>query len=178
MRIEAVRGDITTEDVDAIVNAANEGLRPGSGVCGAIHAAGGPNIWCECQAIGHTPTGQAAITTGGRLPARHLVHAVGPIWEGGEHGEDELLASAYRSSLRIAEERGLTSIAFPSISTGIYGFPIERAAPLALRAVAEHLARADAPQEVVFALFSDRDLAVYESALSDLAADQGASWSR
>lgn len=170
LRLE--RADITTLAVDAIVNAANEGLTPGGGVCGAIHRAGGPDIWRECQAIGRTPTGQAAITTGGRLPARHVVHAVGPIWQGGGRGEDDLLASAYRASLRIAEERGLRSVAFPSISTGIYGFPIERAASIALRAVADHLARADAPQEVTFALFSDRDLGVYEAALADVAANQ------
>ena len=172
LRLE--RADVTTLSVDAIANAANEALTPGGGVSGAIHRAGGPEIWRECRAIGHTPTGQAAITTGGSLPARHVIHAVGPIWGGGGHDEDRLLASAYRSSLRIAEERDLASIAFPSISTGIYGFPIERAAPIALRAVAEHLARASAPRVVTFALFSDRDLAAYEAALDDLWGHQGA----
>ena len=170
LRLE--RADITTLAVDAIVNAANEGLAPGGGVCGAIHRAAGPDIWRQCQAIGTTPTGQAAITTGGLLPARYVIHAVGPIWQGGGHDEEGLLASAYRSSLRIAEHEGLASVAFPSISTGIYGFPIERAAPIALRAVAEHLAHADSPQEVTFALFSDRDLAVYERALAEVAANQ------
>lgn len=170
--LRLVRADITTLRTDAIVNAANDQLITGGGVCGAIHRAGGPDIARECRAIGYTPTGQAAITTGGRLPARHVIHAVGPVWSGGGHGEDELIASAYRASLGLAESHGLASVAFPSISTGIYGFPIERAARIALRTVAEHLARASTPREVIFALFSDRDLAVYDAALTALAAHQ------
>ncbi len=164
------RTDITTLAVDAIVNAANENLTPGGGVSGAIHRAGGPTIWAECKPIGHTPTGQAVITGGGNLPARYVIHAVGPIWRGGGNDEDVLLASAYRSSLTLAGQRGLASIAFPSISTGIYGFPLERAARIALGAVAEHLTIAGAPLDVTFALFSDRDLAAYEIALTELAA--------
>jgi O-acetyl-ADP-ribose deacetylase len=164
-RLGLVRGDITEMRVDAIVNAANEGLWPGGGVCGAIHRAGGPTIADECARIGHTPTGQAAITGGGRLPARYVIHAVGPIWQGGQRGEADLLASAYRSSLRLADERGLESIAFPSISTGIYGYPIELAVAVALGAVAGHLQGRTSLREVTFVLFSDGDLAVYEAAL-------------
>jgi O-acetyl-ADP-ribose deacetylase len=165
--LRLVRADITTLPVDAIVNAANEGLWPGGGVSGAIHRAGGPTIAEECRRIGHTPTGQAAITTGGRLPARHVIHAVGPVWQGGDHGEAELLASAYRASLRLADEHGLETIAFPSISTGIYGYPVERAARVALRAVSDYLRGETGLREVTFALFSDRDLLTYEAALAE-----------
>jgi O-acetyl-ADP-ribose deacetylase (regulator of RNase III) len=123
MQIDLVQGDITKEDVDAIVNAANEALAPGGGVCGAIHRRGGPSIAEECQRIGHCPTGGAVATTAGDLPARFVIHAVGPVWRGGGAGEPELLASAYRSSLEEAVRVGARSVAFPAISTGIYGYP-------------------------------------------------------
>lgn len=173
-RLVLVRGDITQERTDAIVNAANTGLRGGGGVDGAIHRAGGPAIMAECDAIrarqGGCPTGEAVITTGGKLPARFVIHAVGPVWAGGRRGEDELLASAYRASLRLAAERRLRSVAFPSISTGAYGFPIERAARIALRTVREFLeAGGHELEEVRFVLFTDADLRVYEAALRQLA---------
>ena len=164
-RLRLVRGDITTVPADAIVNAANEALLVGGGVCGAIHRAGGPTIEEECRRIGRTPTGRAAITTGGLLPAGHVIHAVGPVWQGGHQGEAELLASAYRSSLRLADEHNLKSIAFPSISTGIYGYPVDRAARVALGAVADYLRGETGLEAVTFVLFSDRDLATYEEAL-------------
>ena len=131
--IELVMGDITRQRVDAIVNAANSSLLAGGGVCGAIHRVAGPELEDACRAIGGCPTGQARITPGFRLPARFVIHAVGPVWRGGGNGEDDLLGSAYRSSMELAHERGLRSIAFPSISTGIYGFPVERAARIAVR---------------------------------------------
>jgi O-acetyl-ADP-ribose deacetylase (regulator of RNase III) len=168
-RLHLVRGDITQIDADAIVNAANEELWPGGGVSGAIHRAGGPAIAQECYRIGHTPTGQAAITTAGSLPARHVIHSVGPIWEGGAHREAELLASAYRSSLHLADEHGLRSIAFPSISTGIYGYPVAEAARVALTAVRDYLLDDTAIEDVTFVLFTEADLRVYETALAELA---------
>ncbi|MBA2447775.1 MAG: O-acetyl-ADP-ribose deacetylase [Chloroflexi bacterium] len=164
-RLRLVQGDITRIASDAIVNAANEELWPGGGVSGAIHRAGGMIIEDECRRIGHTPTGQAAITTGGRLPARYVIHAVGPIWKGGSAGEPELLASAYRSSLRLADEHGLKSIAFPSISTGIYGYPIEPAAKVAIETVIDYLRNETGLADVAFVLFSDGDLATYETVL-------------
>ena len=167
-RLRLVQGDITTFAADAIVNAANEGLWVGGGVCGAIHRAGGPTIAMECSRIGHTPTGQAAITTAGRLPARYVIHAVGPIWDGGDQDEPGRLASAYRSSLRLADQHDLRTIAFPSISTGTYGYPIDRAARVALQTVAGHLRGETGLEEVTFVLFSDRDLRVYEAALAEL----------
>jgi O-acetyl-ADP-ribose deacetylase len=168
-RLLTKRGDLVLEDVDAIVNAANAGLRGGGGVDGAIHRAGGPSILEECRAIGGCRPGDAVITTGGRLAARHVIHAVGPIWAGGTAGEDETLASAYRRSLEIAAAHALRSLAFPSISTGAYGFPIARAAKIALATVHEHQARADHPiAEVRFVLFSDADLAVYAGTAATL----------
>jgi O-acetyl-ADP-ribose deacetylase (regulator of RNase III) len=131
--IELVMGDITRQQVDAIVNAANSSLLPGGGVCGAIHRVAGPELAAACDRVGGCPTGQACITPGYRLPARYVIHAVGPIWRGGDHGEDELLASAYRRSIDLAHEHGLRSIAFPSISTGTFGFPLDRAARIAVR---------------------------------------------
>ena len=131
--IELVMGDITRQRVDAIVNAANASLLPGGGVCGAIHRVAGPELEAACRRIGGCPTGQAVITPGFRLPARFVIHAVGPVWRGGSHGEDDLLASAYRASMALAHEHGLRSIALPSISTGIYGFPLDRAARIAVR---------------------------------------------
>ena len=167
-RLRLLQGDITKIEADAIVNAANEELWPGGGVSGAIHRAGGMIIEDECRRIGHTPTGQAAITTGGRLPARHVIHAVGPIWKGGSADEPELLASAYRSSLRLADEHGLRSIAFPSISTGIYGYPIEPAARVAIETVIDYLRGETGLADVAFVLFSDADLATYEGVLDEL----------
>ena len=164
-RLLLKRGDLVLEDVDALVNAANAGLRGGGGVDGAIHRAGGPSILDECRAIGGCRPGDAVITTGGRLAARHVIHAVGPIWAGGAGGEDETLASAYRRSLEVAAAHALRSLAFPSISTGAYGFPIARAARIALATVHEHLGRADHRfAEIRFVLFSDADLAVYVDA--------------
>jgi O-acetyl-ADP-ribose deacetylase (regulator of RNase III) len=167
-RLRLLLGDITKIEADAIVNAANEELWPGGGVSGAIHRAGGMMIEDECRRIGHTPTGQAAITTAGRLPARHVIHAVGPIWKGGSANEPELLASAYRSSLRLADAHGLSSIAFPSISTGIYGYPIESAARVAIETVIDYLRGETGLVDMAFVLFSNRDLAVYEGVLKEV----------
>lgn len=166
-RLTLVRGDITRlgRHVGAIVNAANTSLRPGGGVCGAIHAAGGPEIAVECTWIGGTPPGTAVATTAGKLDADAVIHAVGPVWQGGNMGEDRLLASAYRSSLELAEQRGLTSIAFPSISTGIYAFPIERASAIAIGTVAAYLRRGSSIEEVLLVLFSDDDFATYRAAV-------------
>jgi len=165
-RIELVQGDITRQDVDAIVNAANSGLRGGGGVDGAIHRAGGPEIMAECRRLGGCPTGDAKITGGGKLPAKSVVHAVGPIYRDGRHDEAQLLASAYRRSLEVADEHGATSVAFPSLSTGAYGYPIDAAAPIALRTVAETLPAHPGIRLVRFVLFSPADLAAYERALA------------
>jgi O-acetyl-ADP-ribose deacetylase (regulator of RNase III) len=172
-RLVLVQGDITREQADAIVNAANSGLRGGGGVDGAIHRAGGPAIMEECRAIrerqGGCPTGEAVITTAGRLQAKHVVHAVGPVWRDGRHGEPELLRSTYGNSLRVAAARGAKTVAFPSISTGVYGYPIERAAPIALAAARDFALANTAFTEIRFVLFSAEDLAVYESALRRIA---------
>ena len=161
--IEAVRGDITEQAVDAIVNAANERLLGGGGVDGAIHRAGGPEILDECRRLGGCATGDAKATSGGRLPARYVIHAVGPVWRGGEEGEADLLASCHRRSLEIAAELGCRSVAFPAISTGVYGYPVDLAAPVAVAAVREGLRP---PVELVrFVLFDDAALAAYASAL-------------
>jgi O-acetyl-ADP-ribose deacetylase (regulator of RNase III) len=153
MELTASLVDITTLDTDAIVNAANESLSPGGGVCGAIHRAAGPELARACAAIGHCPTGEARITPGFRLPARFVIHAVGPVWQGGGEAEAELLASAYRSALRLAEEHGLRSIAFPAISTGIYGYPLEQATDVAVRAVRQFGEGGSGIREVIFACF-------------------------
>lgn len=169
------QGDITLEMADAIVNAANQGLRGGGGVDGAIHRAGGPAIMAECAAIrekqGGCRTGEAVITTAGRLNARVVVHAVGPVWNGGGDNEADRLRSAYANSLRLAAARGCRSIAFPSISTGIYSYPIEKAAPIALVTVRDYVRKHADFDEVRFVLFSADDLAVYEKALSRLRVD-------
>ena len=161
-------GDLTEEQVDAIVNAANEHLAHGGGVAGAIVRRGGPEIQRESgawvRANGPASHARPGLTGAGRLPCRAVIHAVGPIWRGGLEVEADLLASAYSSSLAVAEQRGLASIAFPSISTGIYGYPIEWAAGIAIRTVAERLAGGSTVQEAIFVLFSDADLAVYEAA--------------
>jgi O-acetyl-ADP-ribose deacetylase (regulator of RNase III) len=171
-RIELAQGDITREMVDAIVNAANSGLQGGGGVDGAIHNAGGPAILEECRAIrerqGPLPAGEAVLTSGGRLAARHVIHTVGPVWRGGGHAEAETLARCYRSSLELAAARGLSSVAFPAISTGVYGYPAEEAAAVALRTIAE-LLRAGSPVTLVrCVLFSERDLETYRRALRGL----------
>lgn len=162
-------GDITQADVDAIVNAANSGLLGGGGVDGAIHRAGGPAILDECRAIvaerGRLPAGQAVITTGGWLPARHVIHTVGPIWRGGTESEAETLASAYRESLTLASANELETVAFPSISTGAYGYPVDAAAEVALRAVADFLGDAGSVREVRFVLFDGRTYEAYARAL-------------
>ncbi len=166
--IEVLSGDITAEESEAIVNAANEGLRGGGGVDGAIHRAGGPEIMAECRRIGRCPTGQAVITTGGKLPARHVIHTVGPIWRGGGAGEPELLASCYRESLKLAQSRGLKSISFPSISTGAYGYPKEAAARVALKSIAGYLKSSQGIEKVRLVVFSPADLEVYRQALDDV----------
>ena len=175
MAIHLVRGDITTFDADAVVNAANTHLAPGGGVCGAIHAAGGPEVAREGAAWvrehGPVQTGGAAITTGGRLRARYVIHAVGPVWHGGLSGEAGTLASAYRRSIALADEYGLETIAFPSISTGIFGYPVARAAPVALRAVRDALASSEHVREVTFVLYDVDTLAAYEEALGELGAE-------
>ena len=164
MKMEAVEGDITQETVDAIVNAANEGLAPGGGVCGAIHSAGGPAIAEECRRIGHCPTGGAVATTAGNLPARWVIHAVGPVWRGGGGGEAELLASAYRTSLDEAARVGARSIAFPAISTGIYGYPLEAATAVAVEAVREW--KGEGVDLVRFVCFDAPTLSVYSAFLT------------
>ncbi len=164
-RIELIVADITKLAVDAIVNAANSAMSGGGGVDGAIHRAAGPELLAACRLVGRCPTGEARITDGFRLPARKVIHAVGPVWDGGGHGERELLAAAYRNSLRLAVEHELGTIAFPSISTGIYGFPIESAAPIAVREVVSALEVAPRIERVVFCCFSEEDAAVYERVL-------------
>jgi O-acetyl-ADP-ribose deacetylase (regulator of RNase III) len=163
--IELKRGDITRVKTDAIVNAANTSLLGGGGVDGAIHRAGGPAILEECRRIGGCKTGDAVITTGGNLPARCVIHTVGPVWSGGNRGEPELLADAYRNSLRLAEEHKLTSIAFPSISTGAYRYPIAEAARIALETTVTHLRGGSSLRRVLFVLFSDSDMEVFRRTL-------------
>jgi O-acetyl-ADP-ribose deacetylase len=170
-RISLVRGDITRVAADAIVNAANAHLAPGGGVCGAIHSAGGPSIAAECRVLvderGPLAPGDAAATGGGRLPARYVIHAVGPVWHGGTSGEAEVLASVYRSSVAEADRLGLASIAFPSISTGIYGYPVDLAAPVALAAVRDALDVASSVREATFVLFDAATFAAFEKALAE-----------
>jgi len=172
-RLSIVQGDITTQATDAIVNAANPSLMGGGGVDGAIHRAGGPAILEECRQIraerGRLPTGQAVITTGGKLKARHVIHTVGPVWHGGGQGEADLLASAYRESLKLAVERGLRSISFPSISTGVYGYPVEPAARVALQTVIDFLGQDESLAEVVFVLFDSATHRIYAETLRELA---------
>lgn len=160
-----LRGDITDQDTDAIVNAANPGLLGGGGVDGAIHRAGGTQILEECKAIraarGECTPGEAVVTSGGRLKCRYVIHTVGPVWHGGSHGEDQLLSNAYRNSLQLAVERSLHTIAFPSISTGVYGFPIGRAAKIAVSTVTEFVKRDSPLVEVRFIMFSHDDYEVY-----------------
>lgn len=172
-RMTVVEGDITTLEVEAIVNAANERLAPGGGVCGAIHRAAGPELAKACAKIGHCATGDAVITPGFGLKALWVIHAVGPIWHGGSAGEDEKLASAYRRSLELALDHEIESIAFPAISTGIYGFPAERGASIAVRTVARFLERASWPRRVLFCCFSPESAALHRAALERLAKGEG-----
>ncbi len=167
-RMTIAEGDITKLDVDAIVNAANDRLAPGGGVCGAIHRAAGPALAEACRQIGGCPTGEARLTPGFKLKARYVIHAVGPVWNGGQENEDALLASAYRRSLELAREHGAASIAFPAISTGIYGFPLARATGIAVRTVADFLRTNDAPACVVFACFGAEVTAAYRKALAEI----------
>jgi len=165
-RCEVFEGDITTLAVDAIVNAANQMLAPGAGVCGAIHRAGGAQLAVACRALAPCPTGEARITPGYALRARHVIHAVGPVWHGGSAGEAAALASCYRNSLTLARDHGLSSIAFPAISTGVYGFPPEPAAAIAVATVGEVLAATPAIERVIFACFDKATAALYRSRLA------------
>lgn len=163
--IEALHGDITRLEVDAIVNAANETLLGGGGVDGAIHRAAGPELLAECRAIGGCPTGEARITRGYRLKARYVIHTVGPVWRGGGNDEERLLAGCYRASLALAVQHGLRSIAFPAISTGVYGFPKRRAAEIAVSETRGFLANDRTLERVLFVCFDRETLALYERAL-------------
>jgi len=172
-KLSIVKGDITQQATDAIVNAANPGLMGGGGVDGAIHRAGGPAILEECKQIvsrqGRLPTGKAVLTTGGNLKAKYVIHTVGPVWHGGGKGEAELLVSAYRESLKLAAENHLTSVSFPSISTGAYGYPVEKASGVALGAVSSFLREnITSIKEVVFVLFDSGTFDAYSSALSEI----------
>ena len=166
-RIKILQSDITTLDVDAIVNAANKSLLGGGGVDGAIHRAAGPELLEECRTLNGCETGQAKITSGYKLKAKFVIHTVGPVWKGGNKREAELLASCYRNSLQLAAEKGIRTIAFPSISTGVYGYPVEKAAEIASREVQRFLETDEDIEEVIFVCFSDSDYAVY-SGLVDL----------
>jgi len=176
--VRLVQGDITEQETEAIVNAANPSLMGGGGVDGAIHRKGGPTIREECARIRERewpdglPVGEAVITSGGRLKAKYVIHTVGPIWRGGNKREPQLLAKAYRSSLSLAVSRGIKRISFPSISTGAYGYPVEKASRVALRAVKEFLEREDRLEEVRFVLFTENDLRVYEEAAKEIFGQQ------
>jgi O-acetyl-ADP-ribose deacetylase (regulator of RNase III) len=165
--LDVAVGDITRLRVEAIVNAANEQLARGGGVCGAIHRAAGPALEAACRAVAPCPTGGARITPGFDLPAQWVIHAVGPVWQGGQRGEDALLAGAYRASLELAHERRIASIAFPAISTGIFGFPLECATRIAVQTVREESKRESSLRQVIFACFDERTAGVYRAALEE-----------
>jgi O-acetyl-ADP-ribose deacetylase len=166
MGISVIQGDITKLEVDAIVNAANSSLLGGGGVDGAIHRAAGPQLLEECRLLAGCPTGQAKITSGYRLPAKYVIHTVGPVWRGGQHHEAELLAGCYVNSLRIAEERGLQSIAFPNISTGVYDFPKQQACIIAVDTVIQYLRTSASQPAVTFVCFDDENLQLYQQYLA------------
>jgi O-acetyl-ADP-ribose deacetylase (regulator of RNase III) len=166
-RIEIIQGDITKQKVDAIVNAANTSLLGGGGVDGAIHRAAGPKLLEECRKLHGCKTGSAKITGGYHLPAPYVIHTVGPVWHGGNRAEDRLLADCYRNSLELAKEHKLRSVAFPSISTGAYGFPVERAAPIAISEILGHLEENPCPEKIFIVCFDAHTYKVYRSALFD-----------
>ena len=167
--LRAIQADITTLRVDAIVNAANESLLPGGGVCGAIHRASGPELVAECRLLGRCRTGDAKLTKGYRLAAPHVIHTVGPVWHGGRQGEPVLLASCYRRCIELAHAYGITTMAFPSISTGIYGYPIDEAAKIAVAVTRQSVAELTGLSEVIFCCFSQGDLTVYELVMNESA---------
>jgi O-acetyl-ADP-ribose deacetylase (regulator of RNase III) len=169
-KIEIIQGDITRLEVEAIVNAANETLLGGGGVDGAIHRAAGPELLEACRELNGCQVGQAKITKGYNLPARYVIHTVGPVWQGGEHNENNLLASCYRSSLQLAVDHNLRSIAFPSISTGVYRFPIEQASRIALRVILDIVETEEAAPRVVMTCFSEHDLDIYRQVYQELLA--------
>lgn len=167
-RIQVVDGDITRQQVEAIVNAANTSLLGGGGVDGAIHRAAGPELLAECRTLGGCPTGEAKITQGYRLSAKYVIHTVGPVWRGGQHQEDRLLENCYRNSLALAAAHGIRTLAFPSISTGVYGFPIERASRIAAQTVKTFLEQESAIERVVFVCFGQRDYHIYLNTVREI----------
>ena len=167
-RIAVVAGDIAQQHLDAIVNAANTTLLGGGGVDGAIHRAAGPGLLAECRTLGGCATGQAKITHGCKLPAKWVIHTVGPVWHDGNHGEDELLASCYRSCFALVKQHGIKTVAFPSISTGAYGFPMERAARIAVRETEKFLERNQSVEKVLLVCFGASALKIYEAALKEV----------